>query len=116
MKRNEVQKLVDSLVMLIKALPASSTLETLEAKALEDENVYETQYTRDVAGNTQAEYLDAFFYDRSQISVIADSESYTLEINPDPWQTYTGERLITIKRNAFSDHKEKFTATMEENR
>ena len=56
MKRNEVQKLVDSLVMLIKALPASSTLETLEAKALENENVYEVEYTRDFVGGTLTEY------------------------------------------------------------
>lgn len=98
MKRNEVQKLVDSLVMLIKALPASSTLETLEAKALENENVYEVEYTRDFVGGTLTEYLDIFAYDSSHVSVIAEPERYTLEVKPAPSQDYAGETLITINR------------------
>lgn len=99
MKRKEVETLVTKLTALIQALPNSSTIEPLDLKARESAGVYETEYSRNSVDDKTTEYLDIFFNDHnSHISVIADSQRYTLEINPDRALDYEGERLITIPR------------------
>ncbi len=98
MEYKAVQNLVTQLMILVQLLSRNTTLEPLVLVAQEAENVYETEYTRDSVDNKITEYLDILFYDSSHISVIADSESYTLEIIPASSQDYTGERLITIKK------------------
>ena len=98
MEYKAVQNLVTQLMILVQLLSRNTTLEPLVLVAQESENVYETEYTRDSVDNKITEYLDILFYDSSHISVIADSESYTLEIIPASSQDYTGERLITIKK------------------
>ena len=99
MKQKTVQNLVTQLMILAQLLPKDSTLEPLALAAHEAEDVYETEYTRDLVGDTESDYLDIFFYDSSYISIIAEPESYTLEVSPPSSQEYSGERLITIKRN-----------------
>lgn len=98
MEYKAVQNLVTQLMILVQLLSRNTTLEPLVLVAQEAENVYETEYTRDSVDNKITEYLDILFYDSSHISVVADPESYTLEIIPDSSQDYTGERLITIKK------------------
>ena len=98
MKCKAVQNLVTQLMILALLLPQNSTLEPLALAAHEAEDVYETNYTQDWVGNSHSAYLDVFFYDSSHISVIADPERYTLEVNPASSQDYTGETLITISR------------------
>ena len=99
MKRKEIETLVTKLTALMQALPNSSTIEPLDLKARESEGVYETEYSRNSVDDKTTEYLDIFFKDHdSLISVIADSHSYTLEVNPDRALDYEGERLITIPR------------------
>ncbi|HJC42505.1 MAG TPA: hypothetical protein H9756_02325 [Candidatus Mediterraneibacter gallistercoris] len=98
MEYKAVQNLVTQLMILVQLLSRNTTLEPLVLVAQEAENVYETEYTRDSVDNKITEYLDILFYDNSHISVIADPESYTLEIIPASSQDYAGERLITIKK------------------
>lgn len=99
MKNTEIKALVTNLVALIQALPDSSTIEPLDLKARETEGVYETVYSRNSVDHKITEYLDIFFRNHdSHISVIADSQRYTLEVNPDRTQDYEGDRLITIPR------------------
>lgn len=98
MKHKAVQNLVTQLMILAQLLPKNSTLEPLALAAHEAEDVYETEYTRDLVGDTESAYLDIFFYDSSYISIIAEPERYTLEVAPAPSQDYAGERLITINR------------------
>ena len=99
MKQKTVQNLVTQLMILAQLLPKDSTLEPLALAAHEAEDVYETEYTRDLVGDTESDYLDIFFYDSSYISIIAQPERYTLEVSAASSQEYSGERLITIKRN-----------------
>ncbi len=100
MKRKGIETLVTKLTALIQALPNSSTIEPLDLKARESAGVYEIEYSRNSVDDKTTEYLDIFFKDHSShISVIADSQRYTLEVNPDHTQDYEGDRLITIKRN-----------------
>ena len=107
MKRKEVETLVTDLTMLIKALPACSTIESLALKAQESSGVYETSYNRDCVDNKTTEYLDIFFRDHdSHISVIADSKAFTLEVIPDHTLDYEGDRFITISRNPETKKKE----------
>ena len=98
MKQKTVQNLVTQLMILAQLLPKDSTLEPLALAAHEAEDVYETEYTRDLVGDTESDYLDIFFYDSSYISIIAEPENYTLEVSPASTQGYAGERLITINR------------------
>lgn len=99
MKNTEIKALVTNLVALIQALPDNSTIEPLDLKARESEGVYEIEYSRDLVDDKTTEYLDIIFRDHdSHISVIADSQRYTLEVNPDRTQDYEGDRLITIPR------------------
>ena len=98
MKHKAVQNIVTQLMILAQLLPKNSTLEPLALAAHEAEDVYETEYTRDLVGDTESAYLDIFFYDSSYISIIAEPERYTLEVAPAPSQDYAGERLITINR------------------
>lgn len=98
MKHKAVQNLVTQLMILAQLLPKNSTLEPLALAAHEAEDVYETEYTRDLVGDTESAYLDIFFYDSSYISIIAEPERYTLEVKPAPSQDYAGETLITINR------------------
>ena len=98
MKHKAVQNLVTQLMILAQLLPKNSTLEPLALAAHEAEDVYETEYTRDLVGDTESAYLDIFFYDSSYISIIAEPERYTLEVAPAPSQDYAVERLITINR------------------
>lgn len=99
MKNMEIKALVTNLVALIQALPDSFTIEPLDLKAQESEGVYETEYSRNSVDDKTTEYLDIFFKDHSShISVIADSQRYTLEVKPDHNQDYEGDRLITIPR------------------
>lgn len=99
MKRKEIETLVTNLTMLIEALPACSTLETLAQKAQECAGVYEVSYSRDCVDNKITEYLDIFFKNHdSYISVIADSVLFTLEVVPDCTQDYEGERLLSFPR------------------
>ena len=98
MKHKAVQNLVTQLMILAQLLPKNSTLEPLALAAHEAEDVYETEYTRDLVGDTESAYLDIFFYDSSYISIIAEPERYTLEVAPAPSQDYAGETLITINR------------------
>ena len=98
MKHKAVQNLVTQLMILAQLLPKNSTLEPLALAAHEAEDVYETEYTRDLVGDTESAYLDIFFYDSSYISIIAEPERYTLEVAPAPSQDYAGVRLITINR------------------
>ena len=99
MKNTEIKVLVTDLVTLIQALPNSSTIEPLDLKARESEGVYETEYSRNSVDDKTTEYLDIFFKDHSShISVIADSQRYTLEVNPVRALDYEGERLVTIPR------------------
>ena len=102
MKRKEVETLVTKLTVLIHALPNSSTIEPLDLKARESEGVYEIEYSRNSVDDKTTEYLDIFFKDHdSLISVIVDSHSYTLEVNPDRALDYEGERLIKIKKDVI---------------
>lgn len=98
MKHKAVQNLITQLMILAQLLPKNSTLEPLALAAHEAEDVYETEYTRDLVGDTESAYLDIFFYDSSYISIIAEPERYTLEVKPAPSQDYAGETLITINR------------------
>lgn len=98
MKYKAVQNLVTQLMILAQHLPQNSTLEPLALAAHEAEDVHETEYTRDLVGDTESDYLDISLYDGSHISVIAEPESYTLEVVPAPSQDYTGETLITINK------------------
>src|SRR5699024_9708149 len=98
MKQKTVQNLETQLMILAQLLPKDSTLEPLALAAHEAEDVYETEYTRDFVGNTKTDYLNIFFYDSSYISIIAEPESYRLEVYTASTQGYAGERLITINR------------------
>ena len=99
MKRNEIEILVTNLTMLIEALPACATLETLAQKAQESAGVYEVSYNRDCVDNKITEYLDIFFKNHDRyISVIADSILFTLEVVPDCTLDYEGDRLFYLPR------------------
>lgn len=100
MKQKEIETMVTDLTALIQALPNSSTIEPLDLKARESPGVYEIAYSRNSVDGKSTEYLDIFFKDHdSHISVIADSHSYTLEVNPDRALDYEGDKLITIPRD-----------------
>ena len=80
-------------------LSNSSSLEPLELKAQDTEEVYQTIYKRIVAKDYISEYLDVYFKDgKSHVLIVFDHDVLTVVCNPDcPWK-YKGDRLFMFNR------------------
>ncbi len=99
MEIRKLEKFVADEVALINALPTNVSIEPLELKAWEFEEVCKTVYYREFEKWGVTEYLDVFFKDgKSHVFIIVDSESFTLMVTPECIKSYKGNRFITVRR------------------